>query len=117
MFYSELKKAHVFIVPAITDKKGCRSNIPVELIEAVAFGRPIIATRHGGISEIVHEGKNGLLSPEKDASLMSENILTISSEVHLWRGFADYAHNLVQANFELRKQSEKLAAIYKQFIL
>ena len=47
------------------------------LFEAMAEGRPVVATRGGGVSEIVDDGVTGLLVPPRDADAMAEAITTI----------------------------------------
>ncbi len=43
-------------------------NFPHGLVEALAMGTPVIATRTGGVPEIVEDGRNGLLVPPGDAA-------------------------------------------------
>jgi glycosyltransferase involved in cell wall biosynthesis len=47
------------------------------LFEAMAEGCPVVATRGGGVSEIVDDGVTGLLVPPRDAGAMAEAITTI----------------------------------------
>ena len=50
---------------------------PVSLIEAQASGKPIVATKTGGIENIVIENKSALLSEKNDLSSFSNNLLTL----------------------------------------
>jgi glycosyltransferase involved in cell wall biosynthesis len=46
-------------------------NFPHTVVEALAVGTPVIATRAGGIAEVVHDGENGLLVPAGDADALA----------------------------------------------
>ena len=49
------RAATIFCLPSETTRSGDREGIPVSLMEAMAYGLPVIATRHAGIPELVSE--------------------------------------------------------------
>jgi glycosyltransferase involved in cell wall biosynthesis len=53
------------------------------VIEAMASGVPVVATRSGGIPEIITHMKNGILVPENDANAISDAVLTILQDPSL----------------------------------
>jgi glycosyltransferase involved in cell wall biosynthesis len=53
--------------------------MPMTLIEAAAFGKPVIATRVGGIPEIVLEGETGLLVPPRDPNALAQAMQELSA--------------------------------------
>lgn len=56
----------VVVVPSLWN-----DNLPGVVFEALAFGRPVIGSRRGGIPEMINEGMNGLLfDPDKDGELV-----------------------------------------------
>jgi glycosyltransferase involved in cell wall biosynthesis len=55
-------------------------NFPHSLVEALAVGAPVIATRVGGVPEIVEDGVNGLLVPAGDAGALAEAIRRFFSD-------------------------------------
>jgi glycosyltransferase involved in cell wall biosynthesis len=61
-----LAAADVVVVPSIVDNRGRVDSTTSTALEALAAGRPLIATTVGGIPEVVHDGENGLLVPQKD---------------------------------------------------
>ncbi len=61
-------RASVFVQPSRIAADGDRDGIPNVLLEAMAMGLPVVATRVSGIPEVVRDGRNGLLV-EADAPL------------------------------------------------
>jgi glycosyltransferase involved in cell wall biosynthesis len=64
-----LKGFDLFVMSSVTEGLG------TSLLDAMACGRPIVATRAGGIPEIVEEGVNGALVPPRDAASLAAAIV------------------------------------------
>ncbi len=89
--------AHVMLVPSVTARDGDQEGIPVVIMEAMASGLPVIASRHSGIPELVVDGETGLLVPEGDAASIAGAIARLSREEGLARRLADRALESVRA--------------------
>lgn len=63
-----MKQTGVFVMPSILEGQ------PVSLVEAMAYGRPIVATNVGGIPEIIQDGENGLLCTPADSACLVKHI-------------------------------------------
>ncbi len=61
----------IFVLPSLNEGMGR------VLVEAMAAGLPIVASRVGGIPDLVIDGKNGLLVPPADASALEKSICTL----------------------------------------
>lgn len=61
----------VFALPGIVDPAGDTEMLGMVLLEAMRYGRPVVCTRVGGTADIVRDGVNGLLVPEKDAAALA----------------------------------------------
>ena len=61
----------IFVLPSILEGQ------PLSLVEAMAFGRPIVATTVGGIPELIHEGENGFLCEPGDSARLAEQIMKL----------------------------------------
>lgn len=76
--HSELPKiyaqADVFVAPSITLENGATEGFGLVLIEAMASGTPVIATKTGGMKDIVSDGKNGYLIEEKNSHMIADKI-------------------------------------------
>lgn len=66
--------ADLFVAPSITANDGAQEGFGLVIIEAMASGVPVIASRSGGIVDIVDDGKNGFLVEEKDSLGLAKKI-------------------------------------------
>jgi len=66
-----LGRTDIFVLPSFAE------GVPVVLMEAMASGVPVIATRIAGISELVEENQSGLLVPPGDTQSLTQNIATL----------------------------------------
>jgi len=73
--YSEIPRymvaADIFVLPSVSE------GTPVVVLEALACGLPVLATRVGGIPDVVHDRVNGLLVEPKDGRTLAERILEL----------------------------------------
>lgn len=95
----ELAAAHVFLHPSETTASQDQEGVPNSMLEAMATGLPVVATRHGGIPEAVRHGIDGLLVPEKDPAALAGAIRTLLENQEAWQGMATAAAESVRLNF------------------
>jgi glycosyltransferase involved in cell wall biosynthesis len=53
-------------------------GLPLAVMEALALGVPVVATRVGGIPELVEDGASGLLAPPGDPSALADAVLAVT---------------------------------------
>ncbi|MGI0054727.1 MAG: glycosyltransferase family 4 protein [Thermoplasmata archaeon] len=80
---SAYRTADIFVLPSRFE------SFPRVLLEAMAAGLPIIATRVGGVSELLSEGRNALLVPPNDPLALSEAIVQLASSPPLRQRFGE----------------------------
>lgn len=73
-----MRKARCFVQHSVTSASGDQEGTPNAILEAMATGLPVIATRHGGISDAVIHRQTGLLCEEGDVSAMAQNMSTMA---------------------------------------
>jgi len=105
---SAMRRALVVAVPSRTAAGGDSEGLPTVLMEAMALGTPVVATRHAGIPEIVSHGVTGLLVPEADPAALADAILTIRREPEYAGRLRGEAYADVRARFDARRQSALL---------
>lgn len=88
---AELQRAYattdVFILPSILDARGDTEGLGVVLLDAMSYGIPVIASRIGGIPDIIVDGVSGVLVPPADAGALADAIERLARD-------PAYAHRL-----------------------
>jgi glycosyltransferase involved in cell wall biosynthesis len=64
---------------------------PLALVEAMAYGCPIVTTAVGGIPELIQDGVNGLLCPPQDPSCLAQKIISLIDNPELRKRLGDAA--------------------------
>ena len=101
--YSE---AHLLVAPSITDHTGDRDGLPNVILEAMACGRPVIASNTGAIcSAVIHE-QTGLLTPPDDPESLRGAIERLAQEHSLLRDLGTRARQLVQSRYDVHRCTE-----------
>jgi colanic acid/amylovoran biosynthesis glycosyltransferase len=108
--------AHIFMQPSRTGKDGNREGVPNAMLEAMASGTAVIATRHGGIPEAVTHEVTGLLVAEDDGDALTAATLRVMEDPSLAMRLGREASLAVTTNFRRDTQDTKLAAFYQALI-
>jgi glycosyltransferase involved in cell wall biosynthesis len=66
-----LHQAHLLVLSSV------REGVPVSVLEAMACGIPVVATRVGGLAEVVEEGVTGLLVEPRDPAALARAIIAV----------------------------------------
>jgi glycosyltransferase involved in cell wall biosynthesis len=93
------QSASVFVLPAITDPTGDTEGLGVVMLEAMSCSVPVIASRVGGIPDIVNDGVTGLLVEEKDSFELAEAIKRVLTDDVLKTHIVENANRAVQTKF------------------
>ncbi|HEY2574432.1 MAG TPA: glycosyltransferase [Verrucomicrobiaceae bacterium] len=110
------QQSHVFLHPSRMTEDQNQEGVPNAMLEAMATGLPVLATRHGGIPEAVRHGVSGLLVDEKDRKALHEAMMTLLREPGRWREMGLAAAEDVRCNFEAGTQIAKLEQAYHEAI-
>ncbi len=97
----------VFCLPSETPESGDKEGIPVVLMEAMAYGKPVIATRHAGIPEIVEE----ILIDEGDDEALAENIESLMNDRELGARLGENNRRIIREKYS----SENVNALLRIF--
>ncbi|MBI5263586.1 MAG: glycosyltransferase family 4 protein [Bradyrhizobium sp.] len=106
-----IRGAALIVVPS-----EWHENSPISILEAMAYGKPIVASRIGGIPELVREGKTGLLFEPGNVSQLSHNIRTLLGNRALRELFGRNARQIVEAEHSLQAHGSALLALYDEIV-
>lgn len=114
---SELMAAsHVFLAPSVTAADGDQEGTPTGVIEAMATGLPVIASRHSGIPELVVDGVTGWLVDEGDVSGLAAAIThacaSTESALDDLAEMGERGRDRVLACFDIRPLTDRLEGLY-----
>jgi L-malate glycosyltransferase len=82
------------------------------IAEAMAYGRPVVATRVGGIPEVVSEPESGLLIPRGDVAALTENVVALMDDPARRISMGKAGREKVQTCFDLQKNVAQLLESY-----
>lgn len=78
-----LEDCDVLVVPSVVLPEGRTEGMPVACLEGMAAGKPIIASRVGGLAEIIVDGYNGLLVDPGDAQMLAGRLEMLAADQEL----------------------------------
>lgn len=100
------ERAHIAALPSR------REGLPKSLLEAAAFGRPIIATNVPGCREVARHGENALLVPVDDAAALAHAIETLANDRELRARFGANGRRAVENCFSSAAIGSQIVEIY-----
>jgi glycosyltransferase involved in cell wall biosynthesis len=86
--------------------------LPNSIIEAMAASLPVIATRVGGVPELIEDGVNGLLVDPHAPSALAGAILTLASDAERRRTMGEHSAAKVRQQFTLERSVERYEQLY-----
>jgi colanic acid/amylovoran biosynthesis glycosyltransferase len=105
-----LRQADVLVAPSVVSSDGRREGIPVVLMEAMASGVPVVASRLSGIPELVRHDQTGLLVPPGDPAALARSLTRLVADPRLRRRLARAGRELVVREFDVHCNARELAA-------
>jgi glycosyltransferase involved in cell wall biosynthesis len=98
-----LRSRPIFALPSVILSDRMMDGIPVALMEAMAAGAPVVASRISGIPELVEDGVSGILLEPGDSCGLSEAILRISRDRVLANALGSRGAETVGRTFSLER--------------
>lgn len=107
-----LRDADAFVLPCVIGDDLTRDGIPVALMEAMAWGVPVISTDVVGVPELISDGVDGILVPSDDAPALADALRSLSQSPELVSQFSDAGYRKIEREFNSARSSEKLAQLF-----
>jgi len=89
---------------------------PVALVEAGAAARPVVATRVGGVPEVVRDGQTGLLAPAGDADTVAGHVLSLLASPQRARELGARGREWVRDRFTASRLAAEIGALYERLL-
>ena len=107
-----LRAASIFALPSVITESGNRDGIPVALMEAMAAGTPAVSTRVSGIPELIEDGAEGLLVPERDSRALAAALARLLDDPELGAQLAVAARAKIERQFDAALEAHKLLDLF-----
>ncbi len=104
--FAAYQSAKVFVLHSQEESQG------TVFAEAMATGMPIVATKVGGIPDVVEDGKSGFLCDFGDTRSMAEMVERLLTDQQLWLSFSQYAKSAAQ-NYDWNLIAKQILQLYK----
>lgn len=102
--------ADLFVNPAEVE------GLPVAVLEAMALGRPVVATRVGGVPSLVRDGETGLLCDPDDPRGLAEAISRVLTDSALAERLGSAGKSLVERDFGLGTMTRTIEEHYARIL-
>jgi len=103
--------AHAAVLSSLSE------GSPNALLEAMAVGIPIVATRVGGIPEIVRDGESALLVSPRDRIGMARALEQVLGDAALMRSLVDEARRVILSRHTPAARAERLIDVYRSMLV
>jgi glycosyltransferase involved in cell wall biosynthesis len=82
----------------------------------MAVAKPVIASRIGGIVELVRDGENGYLMEPDDYKTLADRVIRILGDKNHGQEMGQAGYQLIQESFTIKKHIERIQQLYLSMI-
>jgi len=98
----------IFVMSSVTEGLG------TSLLDAMACGKPVVATTAGGIPEVVVDGETGLLVPPRDHASMARAIVSLLKDEPLRRQMGEAGRTRARIKFSAERMVQDTLRVYQR---
>ena len=106
-----LQALDIFVLPSLSE------GIPMALLEAMAASRPIVASRVGGIPEIIEDGVEGFLVESMDVNNLAERCRRLIESPDVARKMGEQGRKRVESEFSATAMADRVVSDYKELLM
>ena len=89
---------------------------PIGLLEAMACGKPVVATSVGGIPEVIEQAKSGLLVPRRNPTALCDAVLRLMQDAEMRTNLGREARKKVAAQFSVSALGKSTHQLYRELL-
>lgn len=101
-----LRNAAIFLLPSYNE------GLPMSILDAMAYGLPVVSTLVGGIPQLVHDGANGCLYKPGDTEGMAAGIASLLDDVDYYRAASLASLEVASSKYGFDRHLELLESVY-----
>jgi glycosyltransferase involved in cell wall biosynthesis len=106
------RRCDVLVQPSITDSGGDFEGLGMVLLEAMSYQKPVVATKVGGILDIVHHNETGVLVEERDPQALARAIEAVLSDKTRARELGQAGFAYAEEYFSWPRIVDQLMTLY-----
>jgi colanic acid/amylovoran biosynthesis glycosyltransferase len=111
---SFLKPNNILVAPSVYARDGERDGIPTILLEAMLSGLAVISTTVSGIPELIKNGENGILVPERDENALADAMERLLKGSRFRERLRAKGREVVLENFRIDKSAQSLWSLIRK---
>jgi Glycosyltransferase len=100
----------IYVQPSLSEGFG------IAAVEAMAQGLPVVATRVGGLPEIVMDGETGILVPPRDSAALADAIDTLINDPVLRLRMGNAGRERATGHFSLEREADTMQRVYDRLL-
>jgi phosphatidylinositol alpha-1,6-mannosyltransferase len=109
--YAELPAVYAAADLVVAPTAGDRACSSLAAAEALATGRPVVASDVGGIAELVHDGETGALVPPGNPPALAESVLRLAADAECRRMLGARGRRWIEGEWDARLVLGRMAAV------
>jgi len=109
-----LQECTIAVLPCVVAIDGDRDVCPLTLQEAMAMEIPVVSTHVGSIPELIDDGVNGILVPEKNEEALANAIIKLIETPELRRKMGKNGREKILKEFNIKTQVDQLLLIWNR---
>lgn len=111
-----LAACDLFLLPSIIDDSGNVDGLPNTLLEAMAAGRPVIASKVAGVPLAIQDGENGRLVPPRDPAALAAAIVELLNNPALNQGFGEAARRKIETELNWKAIAGRYVQVFAEVL-
>lgn len=105
-----LRVADIFFLPSYNE------GMPMSILDAMGYGLPVVSTNVGGISKLVHDGKNGCCCQAGNTKRFAESIIDLLTSKVLLNQASKNSYEIVKNRYSLETHLKKISSVYERLL-
>jgi glycosyltransferase involved in cell wall biosynthesis len=110
--YAFIQKHHIMVMPSVMESE----SFGVAVLEASACGRPVIASRIGGVPEVLENGETGLMVPAGEIESLARAILELAGDPARCEAMGRAGRTYVRDHYRWANSVDRMSNLYRELI-